>query len=98
MTPTPRSALAASPPPTAPSPSPPPASSTPNTLAQILAALPPTGTYELCCHPGYNDPDLDRITTRLRTHRNIEREALLAIQNFNWPVERPVLSAYTNLT
>jgi predicted glycoside hydrolase/deacetylase ChbG (UPF0249 family) len=48
------------------------------TLAQTLAALPPTGTYELCCHPGYNDSDLDRVTTRLRAHRDIEREALLA--------------------
>ena len=48
------------------------------TLAQLLAALPPEGTYELCCHPGYNDPDLDRVRTRLRAHRNIEREALLA--------------------
>jgi hopanoid biosynthesis associated protein HpnK len=47
------------------------------TLAQLLAALPPEGTYELCCHPGYNDPDLDRIHTRLRAHRDIEREALL---------------------
>ena len=47
------------------------------TLAEILAALPPTGTYELCCHPGYNDADLAHITTRLRTHRNTEREALL---------------------
>jgi len=47
------------------------------TLAQILRALPATGTYELCCHPGYNDSDLDRVTTRLRAHRDIEREALL---------------------
>jgi predicted glycoside hydrolase/deacetylase ChbG (UPF0249 family) len=47
------------------------------TLAEILAALPPTGTYELCCHPGYNDAHLDRIVTRLRDHRNTEREALL---------------------
>jgi predicted glycoside hydrolase/deacetylase ChbG (UPF0249 family) len=47
------------------------------TLAQLLRALPPTGTYELCCHPGYNDRDLDQVTTRLREHRNIEREALL---------------------
>ena len=50
---------------------------TPITLSEILCALPPTGTYELCCHPGYNDSDLARVTTRLRTHRNIEREALL---------------------
>ena len=47
------------------------------TLAEILAVLPHTGTYELCCHPGYNDADLDRVTTRLRAHRNTEREALL---------------------
>jgi chitin disaccharide deacetylase len=47
------------------------------TLAEVLHALPPTGTYELCCHPGYNDRDLDRVATRLRAHRNIEREALL---------------------
>ena len=48
------------------------------TLAQVLRALPPTGTYELCCHPGYNDRDLDRVTTRLRAHRDAEREALLS--------------------
>ncbi len=49
---------------------------TANTLAEVLRALPPTGTYELCCHPGYNDRDLDAVTTRLRAHRDIEREAL----------------------
>jgi predicted glycoside hydrolase/deacetylase ChbG (UPF0249 family) len=47
------------------------------TLAQLLAALPPEGAFELCCHPGYNGPDLDRVRTRLRAHRDIEREALL---------------------
>jgi len=50
----------------------------PQTLARILAALPDSGTYELCCHPGYNDADLDRITTRLRAHREIELNALIA--------------------
>ena len=48
------------------------------TLAEILHALPAGGTYEVCCHPGYNDGDLDRVTTRLRDERNIEREALLS--------------------
>jgi hopanoid biosynthesis associated protein HpnK len=48
------------------------------TLAEILRALPSTGIYELCCHPGYNDADLERIATRLRAHRDIEREALLS--------------------
>ncbi len=47
-------------------------------LAQTLAALPSQGTYELCCHPGYNDSDLDRVTTRLRAHRDTERQGLLA--------------------
>jgi predicted glycoside hydrolase/deacetylase ChbG (UPF0249 family) len=48
------------------------------TLAQILNALPPEGTYELVCHPGFNDPDLDRVTTRLRAHREMEMQALLS--------------------
>ena len=48
------------------------------TLAEILHALPSTGTYEFCCHPGYNDGELDCIATRLRAHRDIEREALLS--------------------
>jgi len=48
------------------------------TLAEVLRALPSSGTYEFCCHPGYNDQDLDRVATRLRAHRNVEREALLS--------------------
>jgi predicted glycoside hydrolase/deacetylase ChbG (UPF0249 family) len=47
------------------------------TLRQILEKLPAEGSFELCCHPGYNDSDLDRVTTRLRGHRDIERLALL---------------------
>ena len=47
------------------------------TLRQILHAMPAEGTFELCCHPGYNDSDLDHVTTRLRAHRDIERNALL---------------------
>ncbi|HEX4577297.1 MAG TPA: ChbG/HpnK family deacetylase [Edaphobacter sp.] len=47
------------------------------TLHEILHAMPAEGTFELVCHPGYNDSDLDRITTRLRAHRDIERNALL---------------------
>ena len=47
------------------------------TLRALLRALPPVGTYELCCHPGYNDAELDRVRTRLRVHRDVEREALL---------------------
>jgi len=46
------------------------------TLNAMLRSI-PDGTWELVCHPGYNDPDLDAITTRLRTHREIELNALL---------------------
>jgi len=48
------------------------------TLRELLQKMPAEGTFELVCHPGYNDRDLDRITTRLRAHREIERNALLA--------------------
>jgi len=51
---------------------------TQTSLSEILKALPNTNDiWELVCHPGYSDPDLDRVTTRLRRHREIEREALL---------------------
>jgi hypothetical protein len=35
--------------------------------------------YELCCHPGYHDADLDRQRTRLRQTREIELNALLEV-------------------
>ena len=47
-------------------------------LQQIVDAL-PEGTWELVCHPGYNDRDLEAVTTRLRHTREVEREALLAV-------------------
>lgn len=46
------------------------------TLRATLSTL-PTGLWELVCHPGYNDAGLERITTRLRNSRDIERLALL---------------------
>jgi hopanoid biosynthesis associated protein HpnK len=58
------------------------------TLHEILHSMPAEGTFELVCHPGYNDSDLDRITTRLRTHRDIERNALLT--------EVPALALHPN--
>jgi predicted glycoside hydrolase/deacetylase ChbG (UPF0249 family) len=48
-----------------------------STLSALLKSI-PAGTWELVCHPGYNDTDLDAITTRLRTERETERRALLA--------------------
>ena len=48
------------------------------TLRALLSTL-PSGDWELVCHPGYHDADLARATTRLRTERDIERDALLAV-------------------
>lgn len=48
------------------------------TLRSLIGAL-PEGTWELVCHPGYNDAALDQVTTRLRASREVEREALLAV-------------------
>ena len=47
------------------------------TLDAILQHL-PDGLWELVCHPGYNDRELDAVATRLRVTREIERDALLA--------------------
>ena len=49
-----------------------------DTLALLLERL-PSGTWEFVCHPGYADTALDSIATRLRGHRDREREALLAV-------------------
>jgi predicted glycoside hydrolase/deacetylase ChbG (UPF0249 family) len=48
-----------------------------STLNALLQSI-PGGTWELVCHPGYNDTDLDAVTTRLRNEREIELRALLA--------------------
>ena len=39
----------------------------------------PAGTWELCCHPGYQDDRLKEVRTRLRQSRETEREALLQV-------------------
>jgi chitin disaccharide deacetylase len=49
------------------------------TLGSLLSQLQP-GTWELVTHPGYNDGDLAKAGTRLLASRNVEREALLALQ------------------
>lgn len=45
-------------------------------LESLLSHL-PEGTWELVCHPGYNDSELQKITTRLRGSREVEHTALL---------------------
>jgi predicted glycoside hydrolase/deacetylase ChbG (UPF0249 family) len=52
-----------------------------DTVRSLLKNLPP-GDWELVTHPGYNDADLDKIRTRLRASRDIERIALQAIKEF----------------
>jgi predicted glycoside hydrolase/deacetylase ChbG (UPF0249 family) len=54
----------------------------PSTLGSLLRGLPP-GTWELVTHPGYHDSDLAKTGTRLLASRNVEREALLALQQRN---------------
>jgi predicted glycoside hydrolase/deacetylase ChbG (UPF0249 family) len=44
-------------------------------LRQTLAGL-PDGTWELVCHPGYNDADLQAARTRLLDSRDEERRLL----------------------
>jgi chitin disaccharide deacetylase len=44
-------------------------------LRQTLASL-PEGTWELVCHPGYNDADLRMASTRLLDSRDEERRLL----------------------
>jgi len=68
------------------------------TLAEVLRALPSSGSYELCCHPGYNDGELDCVITRLRGQREIEREALLSeIPKALARADAPTLVHYGNL-
>jgi hopanoid biosynthesis associated protein HpnK len=46
-------------------------------LLRILEAL-PEGTWELVCHPGYSDADLQASGTRLTQSREIELSALIS--------------------
>jgi len=66
-------------------------------LHSILDAM-PDGLWELVCHPGYNDRDLDAVTTRLRVTREIERTALLsALSTDSLHPNRPELIHYGSL-
>jgi len=48
-------------------------------LLRILEAL-PDGTWELVCHPGYSDSDLQAAGTRLTKSREIELSALTSTE------------------
>ena len=45
-------------------------------LSALLAAT-PAGAWELVCHPGYHDADLEVVRTRLQASRRVEHTALL---------------------
>ena len=57
------------------------ATDVPASLRALLEAAPvdPRSVWELVCHPGYLDPHLDRVRTRLRASRAQEHAALLAL-------------------
>jgi hypothetical protein len=50
-------------------------------VRSLLGQL-PEGTWELVTHPGYNDADLDKVRTRLRSSREVEMGALHAVREF----------------
>jgi predicted glycoside hydrolase/deacetylase ChbG (UPF0249 family) len=45
-------------------------------LLELMIKNLPQGTWELVCHPGYNDADLQNINTRLRESREQELRIL----------------------
>jgi chitin disaccharide deacetylase len=45
-------------------------------LFTAIADSMPEGTWELVCHPGYSDADLDQVQTRLRRSRELELQLL----------------------
>lgn len=53
-------------------------------LRNLLQQIPDRtdNPWELVTHPGYNDADLDKVRTRLRESRDIERQALSALKEF----------------
>jgi chitin disaccharide deacetylase len=57
------------------------------TLFRAIAEVIPEGTWELVCHPGYNDADLRSANTRLRESRETELRVLTL------PEAREVLSS-----
>lgn len=52
------------------------------TVNSLVAAM-PEGTFEFVSHPGYRDEQLSRVNTRLLESREIERNALMAINEYS---------------
>ena len=67
-------------------------------LRLILENL-PEGTWELVCHPGYNDDALQRVRTRLRESREVELQLLTSADARKWLTQAGVqLISYRDLT
>ncbi|MFL6311480.1 MAG: carbohydrate deacetylase [Terriglobales bacterium] len=67
------------------------------TLLRILEAL-PDGTWELVCHPGYSDSDLQAAGTRLTQSREIELSALSSAETKKALADRDIkLISYADL-
>jgi hopanoid biosynthesis associated protein HpnK len=49
-------------------------------LFRLMVENLPDGTWELVCHPGYNDAELQRVRTRLRASREKELEILTSAE------------------
>lgn len=47
-----------------------------SSMIQAVAEALPEGTWEMVCHPGYDDAELAAVRTRLRTARDVERQVL----------------------
>jgi len=66
-------------------------------LLGILEAL-PEGTWELVCHPGYSDPDLQAAGTRLTQSREVELSALTSAETKKALARRQIdLISYADL-
>jgi chitin disaccharide deacetylase len=66
-------------------------------LLRILEAL-PDGTWELVCHPGYSDADLQAAGTRLTQSREMELSALTSAETKKALADRDIkLISYADL-
>jgi hopanoid biosynthesis associated protein HpnK len=50
-------------------------------VRSLITAM-PEGTWELVTHPGYSDPDLAKIRSRLQASRDVERAAIGTVKQF----------------
>jgi predicted glycoside hydrolase/deacetylase ChbG (UPF0249 family) len=49
-------------------------------MIRAVAEVLPEGTWEMACHPGYDDPELGTVRTRLRASRQLELQVLTSAE------------------